>query len=269
MKIIVFDLDETLGYFTELGIFWDCLNKYLNSKKKPPLNQTDFNNILHLYPEFIRPNIINILNYVKVKKKQNCCHKIMIYTNNQGPKEWAKYIIGYFENEINHVLFDQIISAFKVNGKKVEMCRTSYDKNHKDLIKCTHIPKNAEICFIDDSYFPGMVNNNIYYINVKPYYYDLKLQDMIQIFINSKISESIICDDKKEFEHIIKNDFLKYNYNYIHKSIKEYEIDKILGKQIMVHLEHFFHQKNKEKIMSVSKTKKHKISKKNKTRKSY
>ena len=29
MKIVVFDLDETLGYFTELGIFWDCLKKYL------------------------------------------------------------------------------------------------------------------------------------------------------------------------------------------------------------------------------------------------
>jgi hypothetical protein len=32
MKIVVFDLDETLGYFTELGIFYDCLKKYLNSE---------------------------------------------------------------------------------------------------------------------------------------------------------------------------------------------------------------------------------------------
>ena len=31
MKIVVFDLDETLGYFTELGIFYDCLKKYLNN----------------------------------------------------------------------------------------------------------------------------------------------------------------------------------------------------------------------------------------------
>ena len=29
MKIVVFDLDETLGYFTELGMFWDCLKQYL------------------------------------------------------------------------------------------------------------------------------------------------------------------------------------------------------------------------------------------------
>lgn len=261
MKIIVFDLDETLGYFTEFGIFWDCLNKYLISKNKSPLNQTDFNNILHLYPEFIRPNIINILNYLKVKKKQNCCQKIMIYTNNQGPKEWAKHIVGYFENEINCAIFDQIIAAFKVNGKTVEICRTSHNKNHKDFIKCTQISKNAEICFLDDSYYPDMAKNNIYYINIKPYYFDLKIQDMIQTFINNKISEPIIDnDDKKEFENIIKNYFFKYDYNYVHKSNKEYEIDKILGKQIMIHLEHFFHKTNKQK------TKKHKISK-NKTRK--
>ena len=29
-KIVVFDLDETLGYFVELGLFWDCLQTYLN-----------------------------------------------------------------------------------------------------------------------------------------------------------------------------------------------------------------------------------------------
>ena len=29
MKIVVFDLDETLGYFTEYGIFWDSLENYL------------------------------------------------------------------------------------------------------------------------------------------------------------------------------------------------------------------------------------------------
>ena len=34
-KYVVFDLDETLGYFTELGIFWDSLKSVLkkfNSK---------------------------------------------------------------------------------------------------------------------------------------------------------------------------------------------------------------------------------------------
>lgn len=33
-KIVVFDLDETLGYFVELGIFWDCLDHFLKENGK-------------------------------------------------------------------------------------------------------------------------------------------------------------------------------------------------------------------------------------------
>lgn len=268
MKIIVFDLDETMGYFTELGIFWDCLNRYLYNKNIDHLNQTDFNNVLKLYPEFIRPNIVNILQYLKHKKEQNCCHKIMIYTNNQGPKEWANYIKGYFENEINYALFDKIIAAFKVNGKTVEICRTSHAKNHKDFIKCTQLPKNAEICFLDDSFYPGMANSNIYYINVKPYYHDLKFKDMIDLFLNSKMSNSLITD-KQDFINSMSSDFARYNYEYIHKSNEECEIDKILGKKIMTHLEYFFNSTNKKtKTMKKTKRNSNKTAK-NQTRKMY
>jgi len=69
MKIIVFDLDETLGYFTEYGIFWDCLSNYLITKNKPNLTQYDFDSALDLFNEFLRKNIINILIYLKKKKK--------------------------------------------------------------------------------------------------------------------------------------------------------------------------------------------------------
>ena len=34
MKVVIFDLDETLGYFVEFGIFYDCLNRYLNKTKQ-------------------------------------------------------------------------------------------------------------------------------------------------------------------------------------------------------------------------------------------
>ena len=80
MKIVIFDLDETLGYFVKFGIFWDCLNKYFfHHKIEYSLNQSDFNEILDLYPEFLRPNIINILSYLKNKKSTKNCQKIMIY----------------------------------------------------------------------------------------------------------------------------------------------------------------------------------------------
>ena len=69
-KIVVFDLDETLGYFMELGMFWDALKAYIKHKQiNEPINKLLFNKVLDLYPEFLRPNILNILNYLKKKKQ--------------------------------------------------------------------------------------------------------------------------------------------------------------------------------------------------------
>ena len=71
-KVVVFDLDETLGYYTEFGMFWDALNAFItNNKTKETntiINQDIFNKVLDLYPEFHRPNILQILNYLKQKK---------------------------------------------------------------------------------------------------------------------------------------------------------------------------------------------------------
>jgi len=254
MKIVVFDLDETLGYFTQFGIFWDCLNNYIKLENKISLTQDSFNNVLDLYPEFVRPNIINILTYLKSKKKSKCCHKMMIYTNNQGPKEWAHHIVSYFESKIKCKLFDQIISAFKINGKHVEICRTSHVKSHKDFIKCTKIPSTAEICFLDDNYYPEMANDNIYYINVKPYYYDLNFDYMVTKFIESDYGKKMI-DEKVKFIEFMTTDFKRYNYEYIEKNKHDYELDKIIGKQILIHLEEFFNKsvKNKTRRNSLNK----------------
>jgi hypothetical protein len=258
MKIVVFDLDETLGYFVELGIFWDCLNNNVDVE----LTQDDFNDILDLYPEFLRPNIIHILNYLKHKKQSKCCNKMMIYTNNQRPKIWANQIVSYFESKINFHIFDQIIAAFKINGKKIEVCRTSHDKTYSDLVKCTKIPSNSEVCFLDDNYFSGMSNDNVYYINIKPYVHNLKFNDMIERFIKSEIGKELIKENETDkFTSIMTQDFKAYNLNFVNKNDQEYDIDKILGKQIMSHLQIFFNKSLKNK------TKKHYINKKNKTKK--
>jgi len=261
MKIVVFDLDETIGYFTEYGIFYDCLINYLRIKNKKELTQHDFNNILDLFPEFLRPNIINILAYLKTKKQSTCCHKMMIYTNNTGPREWARRIIKYFETKLQYKLIDQIISAFKVNGKQVEICRTTHNKTHKDFIKCTKICANAEICFLDDTLYPDMVHDNIYYINIKPYFHDLKIEYMIEKFIKSGEGKKLVGDDNDYFKEFMCENFNKYNYDVVEKDEKEYYMDKILGKQILLHLHDFFNKNKKNK------TYKNKSHKKNKTQK--
>lgn len=242
-KIVVFDMDETLGYFVELGIFWDSLKSYIKMKNiDMKIDQDLFNKVLDLYPEFLRPNIINILNYLKNKKRDKHCNKLMIYTNNQGPLEWAQHIKHYFESKIHNQLFDQVINAFKVNGKHVEICRTTHMKTHKDFIRCTKVPEDSKICFIDDVYHPGMKNDNIYYINIKPYAHDLSFEIMIERFIESNI---IPMNTEIEIAAINKymiNNMLKYNYSFVEKTKDMLNIDKILSKKILQHLHIFFNK---------------------------
>ena len=240
-KIVVFDLDETLGYFMELGMFWDALKGYIKYKQlKIIMDQSLFNDILDLYPEFLRPNITGILNYLKDKKEENHYKKLMIYTNNQGPIEWAKYIITYFENKINYKIFDQIIGAFKIQGKKVEVCRTTHMKTHKDLIKCTKIPEDTQICFLDDVYYPDMSNDKIYYINLKPYVHDLEFNDMISRLIKSDILGQ---DDPTLCKAFILTFLKKFNYIYVSKTDESQQVDKILSKKILQHIQIFFKMK--------------------------
>lgn len=256
-KIVVFDMDETLGYFTELGMFWDALKEYMNYKKiKRSVDQKLFNEVLDLYPEFLRPNIIGILNYLKKKKQKNDCDKLMIYTNNQGPVEWAKHITEYFNHKVNYNMFDQIIAAFKVRGKRVELCRTTHMKTHSDFLKCTKVPENTQICFLDDVFYPDMKNENIYYINIKPYVFDLEFELMIDRLLKSHI---IDVDDPTLCREYILTFLKKYHYNYVGKTVVSKNVDNALSKKILEHLHIFFKMKPKQVTKkSLNKTKRNK-----------
>jgi hypothetical protein len=217
--------------------------------------------MLNLYPEFLRPNIIPILQYLKQKKQKNYCHKVIIYTNNRGPNDWTHYIIKYFEKKINYKLFDQIITAFKINASHVEICRTSHLKTHGDLIKCTKIPANTQICFLDDVFYPGMKHDNIYYINIKPYIYDLTFIELIDRFIYSNMLD-MTQEELALCKTYILNFLTKYMYNYVTKTQGLQNIDIILSTKILSHLHIFFNTSPP----NVTDTKRKKITKnKNKT----
>lgn len=255
LKIVVFDLDETLGYFTEFGIFCDCLNKHFKNNE---YSNTHFNELLDLYPEFIRPKIINTLKYLKLKKMENKCYKVMIYTNNQGDKQWAINIKKYFDNKVSYELFDKIIAAFKVRGKQVEVGRTSHDKSMDDFVRCTKLPDNIEVCFIDDLYHVGMVDEKVYYINVKPYKHQLSIGKMIDTFLDSKLGDKV-RGEKEHFINSIQIECKKYNYKISEKMTQEQEIDEIIGKRMLQHLKQFFYEKTNKTF------KKKRIDNKNKT----
>ena len=254
-KIVVFDLDETLGSFIELGIFWDALENFYGHK----MSNDQFITFLDIFTEFLRPDIINILSFIVNKRNNGECSKIMIYTNNQAPKSWTKLICSYFDKKLNTKVFDKIISAFKINGKIVEICRKSQNKNFDDLINCSKIPKNTKICFIDDQYHPAMEHENVYYIKIRPYNYSLPYNVMAEKYYNNNYETINKESNKTEFINTIIK--IMNRYNYVHKDINSEEIDKIVSKQIMNYLKDFFFKK-KHKTLKKKKSKINKTLKK-------
>jgi hypothetical protein len=238
-KIVVFDLDETLGSFNEIGIFWAALENYYGHS----LFKEQLFEVLELFEEFLRPNIMKILTFVKEQKVKNVCDHVMIYTNNQGPKSWVKMISEYFNMKINYELFDKIIAAFKVKNKVIEMCRTSHDKSVEDLIRCTKIPTNTEICFIDDQFHPLMEQDNVYYINVKPYVFSMPYEQMAERYFDAYLKNPTGKEKEKEkedFIHFIVTNMKRYIFTVRHKSDVEQNADKVVSKQLLIHLENFF-----------------------------
>ena len=231
-KIVVFDLDETLGCFVELGMFWDALENTIGKK----LPQKLFFKVMDLFPEFVRPNIYKILSFLKKKKRHGDCKHVMIYTNNQGHRSWTEMIAAYFDKKMRTKFFDQIIAAFKVRGKVVEICRTSHDKSVEDLLRCTQMPPGTEICFLDDQYHPLMEDDSVYYINVKPFTQSLPFAEMAAKYF-SHMKPAL---NRDEFIQKMVSFMGGYNYTVTPKSAAENHVDLIVGKQILVHLKEFF-----------------------------
>jgi|UniRef100_A0A6C0CIJ6 hypothetical protein len=256
-KIVVFDVDETLGYFTQLGVFCDCLDEYFNDVN---YGNKNFNKILDLCPEFIRPNLFPTLQFLKQKKKNNECYKVMIYTNNQGPQLWVENLKAYFDNKLKFKLFDQIIAAFKVRGQRVELGRTSHDKTIDDFFRCTKLPLDVEICFIDDLFHEKMENDKVYYINVKPYHYELSFSNFLLRFLDSELANNI--KNNEEFISQLNSIYTKMRFNYMKKDKKEQEIDEIVGKKLFHHIKQFFYENNNETLKRKINKKKNKSIKK-------
>lgn len=233
LKLVVFDLDETLGYFVVFGMFWKTIMLIF----KRPLTQMEFNLTMDLYPEFIRPNMVEILTLLKRKKEKNTCSNLMIYTNNQGPEEWAILIKSYFEWKIGGAIFDRIIPAFKVDSGD----RTTKRKTHADFIRCANVPANSKICFVDDVFYNGMNTNNVYYIHIRPYIYDIPFNTLVSryLLVHTSLNSS-------QFKAKCMLYLDKYHHQYIPKKEEDYKLDLESTSQLVKHIKRFFnHSKTK------------------------
>lgn len=225
-RIVVFDMDGTLGYFSQLSILFKSIENYMNKR----LSQNQFDSIMNLYKkECLRPEICSIFQYLVSQKSIGKIDKICIYTNNQGPKIWTTQIKKYLENICPGLSFDNVICAFMVNGDIIDKMRTTNYKTYDDLIKCTKLPNDTQVCFIDDMKHKYMEHENVYYIHVKPYVHSLSLNELFGRFINN----SKIISDKNKFLNFINIYLSGINYDHKVKKEEEKEIDKIASKKML------------------------------------
>ena len=240
-NIFVLDLDETIGHFTDLYILWIGITRFLNISNNINF-QYLFNDILDLYPEFFRSDIFKIIKFLVKQKKNKVIKAIYIYTNNQClDDKWINYITNYINIKVNFFnVFDKIIYAFKINNKIVELHRTSKKKNINDLINCTFIPNNSNICFIDNLLHQEMISDNVYYILPHSYKHSLNEKDILDRIISSDIGKYISINSS------IKNDYFKslIDWYFLNKSYdnKQYQnnTDYInISKKILYHIKNF------------------------------
>lgn len=160
-KLVVFDVDETIGAFTSFAGLCDHVSPYRTSMELFAL-------LLDQNPGFLRPKILDILNFVKHNKMMGRC-KVALYTNNQGPKQWVNFIQAYIEKKLNYPLFDHVVRAYKVNGVHVEKKRTKHQKCLNDLLACTNTPSNTPVFFVDDQVHSEMIKPSVHYFHIRPY----------------------------------------------------------------------------------------------------
>lgn len=237
VKHFVFDLDETIGSFTELYLLWSGLKQLKHQEFQETIIY--FSRVLDLYPEFLRYGIVPIFQYLYKKKEDGFCKGIHIYTNNNCNPPWVELLQKYIEN-LGQMpnLFDQIISSFKIGSK-----RTTYAKTLGDFFRCTLLPKNIEICFVDNTYFPKMRTGKVFYIQPKSYYHSLTLDEILNRFIHSDLGKNTKCAswETQSWKDCMKDWFYENGYQPVMKTTQERNEDIFVSKRLIYHIKDFFY----------------------------
>ena len=262
VKTFVFDLDETIGSFTDLYILFKSIEE-IQSKTDDPLYKSDeylLFNLLDIFPEFFRYGISVLFKYLNDKKNTHDIN-VYIYTNNTCiPITWTSIIINYIEKKWDISLFDNIIRCFKIKDRIIEYKRTTTEKTFHDLIRCIKLSTNTELCFIDNVLFPKMLHRYVYYLRPKPYYHYINREDILNRFILSDIGKEIYTKLQVDSEYLF--DTLKtwyHNQGYFFDSYgrtqQELDVDIEVSKKLFYHCRLFFHmttKKNKTKKKNLS-----------------
>jgi hypothetical protein len=191
-KIIVFDLDQTLGFFDQIVYI---------------INQTRleiYAPLFELFPEIFRPQLFELLHSLALLKKNNRVKGIVLYSNNRND-DFVQQVIQYIHTKLGYLIFEPVITYHSVE-------RTTREKSYHDLFACIKDGNTHLFCFIDDKYHERMNHVHIYYIRSEAYQYILEEQD-----VNNRIQKKIPAFKTKKRNLPMK----------LHKRVTEYIASKL------------------------------------------
>ena len=187
-KNVVFDFDETIGYFEQI------IEMIKYTKKTTKMEVFE---LFTLFPLVFRTNIFDIFHFIVRLKKEKKIKSVILYSNNNNDV-FIGYVISFIHQKLNYPLFDLSISLNQTHNK---------NKNLSDLLNYSNglLNKKSSIFFIDDKEYDDMKMIK-YYIKCESYKYvypksiiEQKLNTTINLSSYDKvISQSIYALISKE-----------------------------------------------------------------------
>jgi hypothetical protein len=186
-KNVVFDFDETIGYFEQI------IEMIKHTKKTSKLEVFE---LFTLFPLVFRTNIFDIFYFLVRLKKEKKIKSVILYSNNNNDL-FIGYVISFIHEKLNFLLFDLSISLNQTHNK---------NKNLSDLLNYSNglLTKNSSIFFVDDKEYDDMkmINSYIKCESYKYVYSNSIIQNKLNINLLTShdkiISQSIYALISKE-----------------------------------------------------------------------
>jgi hypothetical protein len=186
-KNVVFDFDETIGYFEQI------IEMIKHTKKTSKIEVFE---LFTLFPLVFRTNIFDIFYFIVRLKKEKKIKSVILYSNNNNDT-FISYVISFIHNKLNYELFDLSISLNQTRNK---------NKNLTDLLNYSSglLTKNSSIFFVDDKEYDDMkmIKSYIKCESYKYLYSESIIQNKLNIYLpilhDKIISQSIYSLISKE-----------------------------------------------------------------------
>lgn len=154
-KIIIFDLDHTLGFFEQLIHMMNHCRHTCHE-------------LLCMFPEMFRPLLLDFFKTLVLYKKTGKIKSVILYSNNNNGL-FVNMIMDYIHDFLEYTLFDYVITL-------EHPLRKSKQKDYHELLLMTRdtIHESSMLCFIDDKIHPLMNIKNVCYIKCEGYNHVVK-----------------------------------------------------------------------------------------------